>query len=177
MNIPQMLSVSIFVAVSSTAVFASNYPPGYAVERSCQTQGPVEVCAVNQNYGGFPRLEIRYSGYLGAQGVNAWVQLNGREGTFAVTDGALYLNNPNAYMCVVGGTMPHYPACEYSASTSNGTVVWETKPVAEQEQQLFYYARNENGVGNAWDVSIAFVDGEGRWDSLFGGNYVFRFNR
>ena len=53
----------IFGTASSTC-FVSDYPPGYALTRECQTQGPFEACLINRKQGSYPRIQVQYHGYL-----------------------------------------------------------------------------------------------------------------
>ncbi len=161
---------------------ASDYPPGYAVESRCQTKGPVRVCAINRNYGSYPRLHIQYKGYLGTrQPLSAWISFNGRSNVypFPTPRDTLTLNEPVPYRCWVGGLpdgqVGPYGPCARPHSQPVGSLVWEIVPIAAKERDLFYYARNEWGRANAWDIELAFVDQNGRWDSIYGENYVFRF--
>jgi hypothetical protein len=174
----------LYAGLLATPAWASDYPPGYSVERSCKSQGPVEICAVNQHYGQYPRLTVRYTGPLQNQSgdLKAWVQLNGRSGLFAfnaATD-TLHLNEPESYRCFVG-PLPDwyqgpYGSCIYApAGAQVGSLIWEVKPIEKAEADLFFYARNQFGTANAWDIELALVDGAGNWDSLYSDNYRFRF--
>lgn len=177
---------SIFAACAAFSMIAeaSNYPPGYAVERSCQTKGPVEVCAVNQHYGQYPRLNIYYKGVLTENNssgkLNAWIQMNGRRGFYPFSDNTLLISEPVAYFCWVGGVPEGhegpYAGCLYPTHTEPaGSIVWELNPIPQDELDLFFYARNQYGIGNAWDVELAFVNEAGQWDSNWSQNYRFRF--
>ena len=176
------------LGILSVRAEASNYPPGYVVERTCQAQGPVDVCAVNHHYGNYPRINIYYKGYLlGAEGgINAWIQFNGRSGFYPLdlVKSDLYyrllLNEPLAYFCWVGGVPDWYQGpyvgCRYPThSEPEGSLVWEVNPIPQSETDLFFYARNQHGLANAWDIELAFVDSEGRWDSNSSQNFKFRF--
>ncbi|RYZ60385.1 MAG: hypothetical protein EOP07_00950 [Proteobacteria bacterium] len=174
----------LLTSVLASSAWASDYPPGYGVERSCKTQGPVEVCVVNQHYGQYPRLSIRYNGSLQNQtgGLKAWIQLNGRSGLYAFENSSdtLSLNEPESYRCFVG-PLPDwyqgpYGSCLYEHTGAEvGSMIWEVKPEDAAESDLFFYARNQFGTANAWDIELALVDEAGRWDSLYSANYRFRF--
>jgi hypothetical protein len=57
-----------------------------------------------------------------------------------------------------------------------GGLAWKvTREVAPAEQDLLFYARNDRGLANAWDIELSFVDESGNWDSLEGQNFRFRF--
>lgn len=174
----------LFSTVLTTSAWASDYPPGYSVERSCKSEGPVEVCVINQHYGQYPRLSVRYNGSLQNHSgdLKAWIQFNGRSGLFAfdASSDTLVLNEPESYRCFVG-PLPDwyqgpYASCLYEhAGAEVGSMIWEVAPVDPLESELFFYARNQFGTANAWDVDLAFVDGAGNWDSLYSSNYHFRF--
>ncbi len=177
----------------TTAANASNYPPGYGVEQTCQTSGPVEVCAINQHYGSYPRLTIRYQGELirSQYGrISTWVSLNGKSGTFRMRNfdyaETAALNAPHATMCfshaqVFADPPPATPRPDFawcSATTSGATTAsleWEVAPIPQAESELFTYARSEFGRANAWDIQLAFAADNGAWDSHDGANYSFRF--
>jgi hypothetical protein len=181
------------LALPSSAL-ASFYPPGYEIQKSCQTQGPVEVCAINHRYGSFPRLSVKYSGPLSASSwgrVSAYVKLNGREGFFPMQNSdfheILVVNQPKPYLCFAlspnqpdtpSEPTPHgaYGWCRYTRGEGAGSLVWEVEPLPQQEAQLFFWARNNYGLANAWDVEVAFTSSvTGEWDSQQGSNYRFRF--
>jgi hypothetical protein len=162
----------------------SFYPPGYVISTECRTDGPVEICALNRG-SGVPQLRIRYAGYLLAEQwgrISAWVRLNGREGTFRLEnrDFAEWANLGalrDVKLCAipdstgVNPTAPQYPVCTDRDPVPGGSVTWTSKPAPEAEQALFFYARNQFGLANDWDVEVAFVSDDGRWDSRFGANY------
>jgi hypothetical protein len=168
---------------------ASWYPPGYEVETSCQENGPVRICAVNQHYGSYPRLHITYFGYLLEKEwgkLSVWVKLNGRSGTFNLTNinftEQVWLNRPKPYLCYVNGDGGggeqngdgRYKNCKRTFEPEGG-LVWEVEPVPAAEADLFFYARTPDGGGNVWDIELAFSSRNGAWDSLMGQNYTFRF--
>jgi hypothetical protein len=185
-------SVAAFVAVLAPASIsvASFYPPDYVIETKCQTDGAVEVCATNHKWGNYPRLTVRYrDGYLQASQwgrLSAYVKLNGREGTFRMTNAnyvdSVTLNDPVSYLCYAkdpsnpNQTIPEgpYRLCERTEQTG-GPLVWEVTPPPQAEADLFFYARTPQGIANAWDVEVAIRSDDGRWDSRFGQNYRFRF--
>ncbi len=166
---------------------ASFYPPGYPVEKNCQEQGPLEICTINHHHGLYPRLELIYRGYLVEKDwghLKAWVRLNGREGVFTMSNKDyaehLWLNRPQAHLCyvttVIGGLRGEneYGPCK-GARGPEGALVWEVDPIPAEERDLFFYARDPYDKGNAWDIEVAVTNGQGKWDSLFGSNYRFRF--
>lgn len=177
------------VLVPSSPSVASFYPPDYVIESRCQTNGPVEVCAINQHYGNYPRLTVRYRGGLQATQwgrLSAWVELNGRSNTFRMTNAdyvdSVALNDPDTYLCYAKDPQKEnqeIPAGPYAlckrTEAEGGPLVWEATPVPPAESELFFYAKDERGLANAWDVQVAVVADDGRWDSQAGRNYRFRF--
>ena len=186
------LAAAAALAATTTPAGASFYPPGYAVETTCQTNGPVEVCAINRHYGSYPRLVVRYDGYLLASQwgrVSAYVRLDGRDGTFRMENAnykeSVSLGDPVTRLCwQVDSNEPlplpappsgEYAWCQHTSAPGGGGIVWEADEPPAAEKSLFFYARDEHGLANAWDVSVALVADDGRWDSRNGGNYNFRF--
>jgi hypothetical protein len=163
----------------------SFYPPGYVVSSECRSDGPVEICALNRGTGPIPQLRIRYDGALLASQwgrISAWVRLNGRDGIFRMENRAyaewLVLGAPrDVKLCTVPDSTgtnppsPQYPICDDREPVPGGSVTWSSKPAPAAEQSLFFYARNEWGGANDWDVEVAFVSDDGQWDSRLGGNY------
>jgi hypothetical protein len=184
------------LACLASPACASFYPPDYVIQKSCQTQGPVEVCAINQFYGQYPRLSIVYRGELMAEHwarISAHVTLNDQHGTFSMKnhDYAEYLqlNNPRSYLCwTYDPTHPpeenerpgQYPWCRYTGAPGGGGIVWEVEPAPEGEKELFLNARDPLGQPRAWDVSIRFQAASGEYepnptDGSLPRAYSFRF--
>lgn len=179
MNFKPLLVLPLILG-PATVLKASDYPPGYSVESSCQSQGPLEVCTNNHHYGNFPRITLHYRGYLTAPKKSAWIKFNGKEGAFAFqTQDTLSINNPVSYRCWAGGIPDFYQgpygACLYHNPPAPEGLVWEINPIPADETDLLFYARNDNGMANAWDIEIAIFDEQSNWDSQFGNNYRFRF--
>jgi hypothetical protein len=65
--------------------------------------------------------------------------------------------------------------CEYEGQPAGGYGWQADRASSPEEQHVLFYARNSNGLGNAWDIEIAVVDESGNWDSNLGNNYQFRF--
>lgn len=173
---------------------ASFYPPDYVIQKSCQTQGPVEVCAINQQYGHHPRVSVVYRGELMAAHwghIAALVKLNGRQGFFKMTNQNyaehLVLNDPRSYLCWTfdsnnpppeGERPGQYPWCRYSSTPNGGSLVWEIEPAPANESEIFFYARNQFGQANAWDLEVSFESESGETDRNGNGyrtSYFFRF--
>lgn len=175
-------------AVMAPQAQASFYPPDYVIQSSCQTQGPVEVCAINQQYGHHPRLSVVYRGELMAAHwghISAQVKLNGRQGHFKMSNQNyaehLLLNDPRSYLCrTVDSSNPpseddqqgQYPWCTYTRAPGGGGLVWEVEPAPANESEIFFFARNQFGQANAWDLEVSFESDSGEADRSA---YVFRF--
>ncbi len=183
-------SAFVTVFLSAGVAAASFYPPSYVIETACQRSGPVEVCALNQHYG-MPQLQVRYTGTLMATQwgrISAYVKLNGRDGTFRMQNvsftESVKLGDPQEeYICSIADSLnpdwkPSPPArlCPLPAQPGGGTT-WYSTPAPDAERALFFYARDGFGGANNWDVEVAFVADDGTWDSRFGANYRFTFNR
>lgn len=133
--------------------------PGAALALdTCTVDGPIEVCRT-QDLRGDLGLTIRYrGGLLGSEDLKAWVRLNGREGRFALEP-----------------VLEGYPRRLVSAQVFLAGEGCERRSWWVCAPDLFFYAQNENGDPNAWDVEIAVSNSAGEWDSRFGANYRFRF--
>lgn len=186
-----LLSTTLALTQWHGVASASNYPPDYVISTDCQRNGPVEVCVLNREYGGYPRLQITYEGELMPSSwgrIAAFVKLNGRNGLFGMTNRnyqeRVLLGSVSTHMCFVrDSNTPEAPPpredfgfCLGLGVPGGGGLRWEVYegPKAE-EQNLFYYTRDQYGRANAWDIEISFVDQQGRWDSHSGQNYRFRF--
>ncbi|MCA2960110.1 MAG: hypothetical protein IOD12_07650 [Silvanigrellales bacterium] len=158
---------------------ASNYPPDYVIDSECKVVGPARVCAQNRRYGGWPRFTVSYQGPLQATQwgrISVYVSLNGRQGVFPMANsnfvemvsvGGLR----NVSTCVPAGSPSvgrPYPAC-----TGGGS--WNYSLPSQAELDVMFYARDQVGQPNAWDMSFAFVAEDGTWDSANGANYSIRF--
>jgi hypothetical protein len=181
--------IALLPAIHGIAA-ASDYPPGYVVSNRCQTSGPVEVCAINRESGSFPRLRILYKGQLLESSwgsISAFVKLNGKSGKFKMsnynfTESLLIGGFAYSRCFVKDSNTPDAPPpvqygwCKGDGVPGGGGLVWEvTRGVNPAEQDLLFYARNERGIANAWDIELSFVDESGNWDSLEGQNFRFRF--
>jgi hypothetical protein len=181
-----MALVSSFTAILgglafSTVASASDYPPDYVVESECKDVGPAVVCALNRRHGIWPRLSITYKGGLMASQwgrISAYVELNGRSGTFSMTNAnfseSVTLGGPrNVTRCVPADSASvgrPYPACAVNSPNH-----YNYDLPLQAESDLFFFARNNQGMANAWDVELAFVAQDGSWDSAGNGNYRVRF--
>lgn len=186
----QHLRTLLLITLGSLAsqAQASFYPPDYVIQSKCQTQGPVEVCAINQQYGQHPRLSLVYRGELMAEHwghIEAQVKLNGRQGHFQMANQNyaehLMLNDPRSYLCwTLDSNNPppaeerpgQYPWCTTSSAPGGGGLVWELEPAPASESEIFFFARNEFGQANVWDLEVSFETDSGESERS---SYVFRF--
>ena len=171
-----------FVQLSA---FASDYPPNYVIESQCVQQRQVRVCANNQNYG-HPYLYVEYLGQSSFS--NVFVKLNGKQGNFKLnfnpyaSASSIAINAlRNVRRCYKMRPSTVISPGEYQACpgvyTQDEGLVWYSEAPSAAEQTLFYFARQANGTSNDWDLELAFSDDHGHWDSNYGANYKFRFNR
>lgn len=174
--------------ILATHAQASFYPPDYVIQSSCQTQGTVEVCAINQQYGQHPRVSVVYRGELMAAHwghISAQVKLNGRAGHFQMANQNyaehLMLNDPRSYLCwtvdsnnppAEGDRPGQYPWCSHSSAPGGGGLVWEIEPAPASESEIFFFARNQFGQANVWDLEVSFESDNGESERS---SYVFRF--
>jgi hypothetical protein len=182
--------IAVLPAIHGIAT-ASDYPPGYVISTRCQSSGPVEVCALNRDYGGFPRLSVRYKGQLLESSwgrISAFVKLNGKSGMFKMSNynyaESLLIGSFEYGRCIVRDSdhpeaqppRGEYGWCKGDGIPGGGSLAWEvTRDVAPADQDLLFYARSDRGFANAWDIELSFVDESGNWDSRDGQNFLFRF--
>lgn len=141
---------------------ASNYPPNYMWGSQCVEDATFKLCRTSSN--SHAALRIEYRGQLqGHPGLAYYVKLNGRDGVYAPEPGYDYLALTNGYT-----------RCDYIQGSGSS---WDCKDAPQAMKDLFFWARDEHGNLNDWDLEVAVVDGDGRWDSRFGANYHFRIDR
>lgn len=189
----------LFVAISaSTSLFASDFPPDYVVKSDCKTIKHVTVCAVNRSEGQFPRVTVEYKkGVLdpATDDLLVFLKLNGKEGLFPMKSSWIYKNGKKDYAVsngfvgapknvkkcadpdsVTGKNLhPDLPLCPDKKPTRGGNIRWYFEQPAQAELDVLFYARDSVGRANAWDVEVAFVNKQKKWDSQSNQNYAFRF--
>ena len=160
---------------------ASDYPPGYVIGSEVKETQSVKVTTQNRVYGSAPTLRIQYTGALLANHwgrINAVITLNGRTHMFKMSNynfsEELSVGQYRNVTRCVHSPVPvsGQPPCRPSVSPSSN---WDFDLPSPAEQDLFFYAKRPGNIGNAWDVSIAFVSEDGTWDNNFGQNFMFRF--
>ncbi|KAJ3178236.1 hypothetical protein HDU85_005233 [Gaertneriomyces sp. JEL0708] len=183
---------AITVGNAAPLVNRSFYPPGYVFIKQCQTSGPVEVCALNRGYN-WGRLQVTYTGSLPSanNSLHAYISLNSIGDLFDIARFVpREIGAPqNVHLCyrrTVNDTpewtpSPQYPSCpmaeHYPAlpgPEQGGKVDWYWDFPPQMERKIYFYAMDGSKV-NAWDVIVAVVNEDGKWDPKNGANYKFRF--
>jgi hypothetical protein len=137
---------------------ASMYPPDHQWSRHCQSSKHVDVCQIHTMSG--YQLQVIYHGYLMKEhwgDISVFVKLNGQEAT-------LKMHNKNFSEFALAGTSMRNckycpPNSECSTSDSIRNEVdgdWICEKPTKQEITLFYWAVDEKGLLNKWDVELAF---------------------
>lgn len=175
------------LALPALPAHASNYPPDYPI---CSvddfvTTGPFELIKRTVDpYDEHARLTVAYRGYLrdlyADHEINLWVRLNGNDVFVPANAGshddayALFDSGPRA--CVWCGPNMPYPSagCEDVVLPPQSSGVWSCQEPTATEQHLFFWAFDQWGNQNAWDIEVAAEAG-GQWDSNWGANYYGRF--
>ena len=187
----RIFSAAAFLSSFYGIAEASDYPPGYVISNRCQSRDYIEVCALNRDFGSFPRLSIRYQGQLLERSwgrISAFVKLNSKSGIFKMSNSnfseRLMIGSIEYDRCFVRDSnnpsaqppRRDYRWCKDAGVPGGGGLVWEiTRGVDPADQDVLFYARSDRGLPNAWDIEVSFLDESGRWDSLDGQNYRFRF--
>ena len=175
-------SLGLAGLVPAFTAVGSNYPPDYVISSKCKNLGDVKVCTQNRENGSFPRLAITYNGALISSQwgrISVLVTLNGKTELFKMNNSnfseTVLLGGPkNLTRCL--SRIPAQPSTPYPlCRPGHGSSDFDYDLPTPEEQNLFFYARTDRGLANAWDVNVAFVGEDGTWDSLNGANYNFRF--
>ncbi|MBC7693091.1 MAG: hypothetical protein H7222_15110 [Methylotenera sp.] len=191
-----MKSISLaplFAILFSISVHASDYPPGYPVTHECRNQAGFEVCLINRSEGTFPRVQIKYTGYLvksSRNRVNVLLE-NGQGRAYSLPliqnqweQPTVVFGDPHASKCVAkphgtapGATLPAHPG-EYSwcrnrvqETPDSEMIVWEVHPGNPQESSFV----SDLFRGPSIQLETSAFDDQGKWDSDFGRNYRFIF--
>ncbi|KAJ3094949.1 hypothetical protein HDU96_001395 [Phlyctochytrium bullatum] len=189
-----ILASTLVAAVSAAPALAprSLYPPDQIITSSCQSEGPVTVCALNKGLNN-PRLTVSYAskGYLWAQAspLSAYVKINQASATFgpftAASDAASAAYTvgglTDVQFCYRGtkaeesGYVPTggFNRCPVNdafplldGGVGQGTFGFFYNPASPKELAMV----NQSG---AWNVEIAVKNDKNSWDSKFGANYKF----
>lgn len=178
------------IALSAAAgtAQASWYPPDYVVESECKQDAGVKVCMFNHRVATKPYLRIEYTGQLQPAfwgRLSVYVRINGRDATFPLTNANytdyVQINHyRNIRLCYHNTTMtPTTPQFEFcpNASPEGPMVLDYYKEMPPQTELDLVGNPYDEGNRNGWNVELAFVSQDGQWDSRYGSNYRFRFNR
>ncbi len=166
---------------------ASFYPPDYPMcsARDTITTGPFELIKDTKNpYSNKnAQLTVAYRGYLRDSypdsEINFYIRLDGSDvfvPASAGTYGDAYATfNAGPRACLV---CPSYygpsTTCDNYLANGGSPGNWACEGPTETEQDLFFWAFNQYGQQNAWDIEVA-AESHGQWDSNWGWNYHARF--
>lgn len=146
----------------STSAFASNYPGDYPVWSDTQSNYPVQIKRDLQGSGAVA-LNIYYEGKLA------------RSESLSVVVRVLYQDGPREAVF----QMNRYSSGFFTRVT-NGCLTGQLGGCAAEGtdamKYLLQWAGRRPMILNALAVELAFVDGNGNWDSRYGANYTFYFN-
>lgn len=160
---------------------ASDYPPDYPIcsVYDSATTGPFEVIRHTRRLPGrLATLTVSYRGFLRGlypdNEISIYIQLNGRQETLAASAGT----HSDAYVFLDAGPRActkcmrylNTPLCNAHFEAGGLEGVWVCQQPSAVENNLFFYAFNNNGNQNAWDISLAATS-HGQWDSNLGNNY------
>ncbi|MBK8255776.1 MAG: hypothetical protein IPK82_24300 [Polyangiaceae bacterium] len=168
---------------------ASFYPPDYPIcsARDTQTQGPFELIKDTKSpYSRNAQLTVAYRGYLRNSfpdnEINFYIRLNGNDIFIPASSGSngdtyAYLN-AGPRNCVICSPPPYdyqnAPLCATYEFAENQSSTWVCEGPSADEQEIFFWAFNDYGQQNAWDIQVA-AESHGYWDSNWGWNYSGRF--
>lgn len=142
-------------------------------ETLCDTIDVVQVCR-HHTEGASAALTIEYQGRLNRyEPVSVWIKLNGRAETYKMKSSfgksTLLLTN-GAIECSLCSAEPRPDAVTCPGPWFSDH--WICTEAPREMKDLFYWAVDNQGRFNDWDIEVAFVSGSD-WDSLYGLNYRF----
>lgn len=175
---------TLALALASRDASASNYPPDYDVCGVNETAytGPFEVIRdLVDLWDEHVKLTVAYDGYLRDlypdDQINIYISINGNDAFIEAYPGAhddayIFLDSgPRACSyCYPGSPYSHCQSIEWPPGSSGK---WVCGQPTEIEEHMFYWAFNDNGQMNAWDIELA-AEANGQWDSNYGSNYEVR---
>jgi hypothetical protein len=168
---------------------ASNYPPDYPICSVTETlyAGPFEaIRRLVDPWDSHVQLTIAYDGYLRDEyaddEINIYIRLNGHDALIEASPGThddayIFLDSgPRACTWCANGNVPYNQssACQGIVFGPYESGRWVCGQPNQVEQHLFFWAFNQNGDLNAWDIELAAEAG-GEWDSNYGANFDVRF--
>ncbi|MDC3960657.1 hypothetical protein [Polyangium jinanense] len=181
-----LLALPLALGLSTREADASMYPPSYPTCGIVDTvsTGPFEIIRNSVDlYDAHALLTIAYRGYLRDMypddEINIYVQLNDNDAFLPASAGT----NDDAYVvldsgprnCVwcSNGGYGGYSVCDGLTFPPYSSGQWVCGDMSPTEEHLFYWAFNEYGAQNAWDIQVA-AESHGNWDSNWGFNYYGR---
>ena len=177
------LGLSLLAADAS----ASNYPPDYPICSVIETQysGPFEVIRkLIDPSDSHVQLTVAYDGYLrddyADNEITIYLRLNGQDALISANPGSnddayVFLDSgPRACAYCGNGGFNYSSACEGVVFAPQESGRWICQNPSSIEQHVFFWAFNQSGDLNAWDIELA-AEANGEWDSNYGANFDLRF--
>lgn len=188
-----LAALALALVLPAAPAVASNYPPDYPTCNMTDrvTSGPFELIRHTTRIPGHgSTLTISYRGYLRSKysdnQIKFYVRLNGQDPQPILGTPMLQASagsNGDAYVYLNAGVRScsmcmeyladSWPECKAFLDAGNYGGQWLCQQPSALENHMFYWAFNEYGGLNAWDVFVA-AEANGEWDSNFGMNYYGR---
>lgn len=177
------VATTVLAAADSRASF---YPPDYDFCNGNDTAytGPFELIKHTKSpWGHNAQLTVSYRGYLRAyypdNEINFYIRLNGNDifvpaGGGANGDAYVYLNSGPRSCLICPSYYGPSTTCDEYLANGGQPGNWACAGPTADEQDIFFWAFNEVGGQNAWDIEVA-AESHGQWDSNWGWNYHGRF--
>jgi hypothetical protein len=188
-----LAALAMALLIPAAQAQASNYPPDYPVCNVTDkvVSGPFEIIRNSTRIPGRgSTLTVAYRGFLRGKypdsQIKIYVSLNGQNpqpvlgtpmlqaNTGTNNDAYIYLNaGPrNCRMCMAY-MADGWPECKAFLAAGNSEGQWLCTQPSALENHMFYWAFDQNGYLNAWDVYVA-AEANGEWDSNNGANFYGR---
>ncbi|NVB42453.1 hypothetical protein G6O69_31810 [Pseudenhygromyxa sp. WMMC2535] len=184
-----LTAISTLLALPAQAQ-ASNYPPDFDIcsEYDYAYSGPFELI-LDPVRDHVTKLTVAYRGYLrdyyADEDINIYISLNGNDafiGASAGSNGDAYIllnSGPrNCVWCPTGGSPSDADICDeidVPGDSPDSSGIWHCDDPTDIENHLFYWAYDEFGNRNDWDIQVA-AEANGYWDSNLGANYSAYFD-
>lgn len=180
------LTVALAAVAATPLAHASLYGPDYDVCSAVDvaTTGPFTVVRDFVDLADeHIKLTVAYDGYLrdthADDEISLYIRLNGHDALIAAQAG----QNDDAYVLLNSGIRdcrwcePNSPnnaaECVAALYPVGAAGVWHCQQPSASEQHLFFWAFDQVGGLNAWDLELAAEAG-GEWDSDYGANFDLR---
>lgn len=147
----------------------------------CAKTFPFQVCRGKQLSGKYV-LDVQYFGKLYPEAkslkgsLSVYVKLNGKDGNFEMA-----LDPSGDKYIELGAFRSSEPAAE--TLLTNGKRCkpkyynnFDCQEPSKEEQDVMFWAVNDSGQVNAWDIEVAVKNQNGEWDSNNQANFKFRIN-